>query len=164
MASAASPNIASATATSGRPPLPPPAAYATTASATSETTPTSRSISTEATASGAAWVRRASSTARTASPPIAAGRNWPRNSATKYVRVSHAIGTAMPLARSSNCHRQAITGIVATLTSVAAAIQRRSAAESVSQICAGSVNQSSAASTTAETMVPRPSRTPRLIS
>ena len=50
------------------------------------------------------------------------------------------------------------------LTSVAAAIQRMSAADSVSQICAGSVNHSSAASTTAETMVPRPTRTRRLIS
>ena len=80
------------------------------------------------------------------------------------MRVSHAIGTAIPFARSSSRHRQAIMGTVATLTSVASAIQRRSAAESVSQIRAGSVNHSSAASTTAETAVPRPTRARRLIS
>ena len=43
-------------------------------------------------------VRRPSSTARTASPPTAAGRNWPRNSATKYVRVSQPSGSCRRLA------------------------------------------------------------------
>jgi len=69
--------------TPGRRAEPPPAITAASARTTSETSPTSRSIRTDATASGASWVRRPSSTARTASPPIAAGRNWPANRATK---------------------------------------------------------------------------------
>ena len=136
---------------------------AISASATSETTPTSRSISTEATASGASSVRRPSSTARTASPPIAAGRNWPANSDTKYVRVSQPIGMWIRFARSRICQRQAIIGTVTRLTAIAASTHQPSASVSVSQMLAGSLTQSSTTSRISDSRPSSPTRVRRLI-
>ncbi len=108
-------------------------------------------------------MRLPSSTARTASPPTAAGRNCPRNNATKYVLTSHQNGANMPFARIRMLQRHAITGTVATFTAIASATHFRSACDSVLQISRGSVNHRSATSSTAETTAPAATRVRRLI-
>ena len=104
-------------------PMPvPPASAPAAASAPSAARPTTRSTSTDETASAGAPVRRVRSIARTASPPTAVGRIWPSRSAIEIgLEEPPEAGLAAPDARrSSRCQRSAMTPVATTLMAIAA--------------------------------------------
>ena len=77
--------------------------------ATSDSTPSSRSTATDASASPPRAVTRDRPYARAASPPTPAGRKLPTNELTRKMRAACAGRSGAPLARSSSTQRRIMT-------------------------------------------------------